>query len=126
MIGWFASDPARRAFWHAANSLPYFALRAPAHGPVMTIAFHCPSCGKWLKTRDDKAGRRTRCPECAEPLTIPQSGSPDVFEAEGSQEPDGETGSGRARGRAGDSEAAADEIDGSSRLCPMCGETIRA
>lgn len=84
----------------------------------MTIAFHCPSCGKWLKTRDDKAGRRTRCPECAEPLTIPQSGdSADVFESQGAQEADRET---------REHEAAADEIDGPSRLCPMCGETIRA
>lgn len=37
----------------------------------MTIAFSC-ECGKTLRVKDDLAGRRVRCPECQEILTVPE------------------------------------------------------
>ncbi|HUG18583.1 MAG TPA: hypothetical protein VMM56_06365 [Planctomycetaceae bacterium] len=37
----------------------------------MSIEFHCENCGKFLKTSDDKAGRRGTCPECRAPIVVP-------------------------------------------------------
>ena len=38
----------------------------------MTIEFNCPSCGKLLKTSDEKAGVRAKCPDCGEAIQVPQ------------------------------------------------------
>lgn len=43
----------------------------------MAIEFDCPGCGKNLKTGDDKAGRRTKCPQCGQPLTVPDGAASD-------------------------------------------------
>ena len=37
------------------------------------ISFDCPNCGKNLKTKDDKAGMKSRCPQCSEIIEIPQA-----------------------------------------------------
>lgn len=37
----------------------------------MAIEFHCGTCNKLLRTSDDKAGRRARCPECGESVIVP-------------------------------------------------------
>ena len=37
----------------------------------MTIEFSCSHCDKVLKTSDDKAGRRAKCPQCGEAVTVP-------------------------------------------------------
>ncbi len=37
----------------------------------MAIEFNCRSCGKLLRTTDDNAGRRARCPDCGEPFVVP-------------------------------------------------------
>jgi DNA-directed RNA polymerase subunit RPC12/RpoP len=39
----------------------------------LTIEFNCPQCAKALRTSDDKAGRRVKCPECGSTLTVPQA-----------------------------------------------------
>lgn len=46
----------------------------------MAIAFSC-ECGKQLSAREQFAGRRMKCPECAKVLTIPQADQPPPAEA---------------------------------------------
>lgn len=46
----------------------------------MTIEFSCPGCEKVLKTSEDKAGRRAKCPQCGEPITVPAAQEPDLFD----------------------------------------------
>ncbi len=72
------------------------------------ISFDCPNCGKNLKTKDDKAGMKSRCPQCSEIIEIPQ--------ADGG-------------GAADDNPYAYDAGDGKddgTKECPACGETIQA
>jgi len=38
---------------------------------VMTISFSCPSCQTKLKAKDKNAGRKTTCPHCHYPVTVP-------------------------------------------------------
>jgi DNA-directed RNA polymerase subunit RPC12/RpoP len=45
------------------------------------ISFQCASCGKALKVKEDKAGMKTKCPQCGTPLTVPKASS------NGSQKP---------------------------------------
>lgn len=44
----------------------------------MPIKVTCEACGKTLTAKDDYAGKRTKCPGCGEPLTIPEP----VYDAE--------------------------------------------
>lgn len=37
----------------------------------MSISFACPSCQYVIKTTDEMAGRRARCPKCSAALTVP-------------------------------------------------------
>lgn len=37
----------------------------------MSISFACPSCEFVIKTRDEFAGRKSKCPQCANPVTVP-------------------------------------------------------
>ena len=39
----------------------------------MSIKVQC-SCGRWLKARDEFAGKRCHCPTCAKVLRIPEAG----------------------------------------------------
>ena len=88
----------------------------------MTIEFSCPECHKVLRTADDKAGLRAKCPGCGATITVPDSG--------GSAEE-------RFDFDVGEDEEAGYEIDqspvpagsvsdGGTKTCPMCGETIKA
>lgn len=72
------------------------------------ISFDCPNCGKNLKTKDDKAGMKSRCPQCSEVIDIPQAdgGSP----AEDNPYAYDNSGAG----------------DDGTKECPACGETIQA
>ena len=45
----------------------------------MPIAVECPACGARFRTKDEFAGKRAKCPKCAEVLTIPAAA--DVEEA---------------------------------------------
>jgi len=36
----------------------------------MSILVHC-ECGRQFKTRDEHAGRRAKCPNCGQLLTVP-------------------------------------------------------
>ncbi|MCA9019138.1 MAG: hypothetical protein KDA74_03285, partial [Planctomycetaceae bacterium] len=46
----------------------------------MTIEFSCPGCERVLKTSDDKAGRRAKCPQCGEAVTVPAAHEPELFD----------------------------------------------
>jgi DNA-directed RNA polymerase subunit M/transcription elongation factor TFIIS len=68
------------------------------------IEFSCPTCGKVLKTADDKAGVQAKCPGCGEVVTVPHAsvqaaGGISTFE-----------------------ESPADDM----KTCPMCGQQIKA
>ncbi len=83
----------------------------------MTIEFHCPNCQKLLRTRDDKAGSKAKCPGCGEPVSVPSAGDAPEDPIE-------------------DFDDGAEEYDWGGTeesfpppgmiACPMCGESISA
>lgn len=44
----------------------------------MPIRVTCKSCGKSLKAKDSAAGKRVKCPQCGDPMTIPEP----IYDAE--------------------------------------------
>ncbi len=94
----------------------------------MTIEFHCPHCGKMLKTADDKAGVQANCPGCGESVTVPSPGSGpaevDPLWVEESNVPEAAPGTGDSAGGGEAPESAATKV-GETRPCPMCGEKVR-
>jgi len=93
----------------------------------VTIEFHCPHCEKLLKTADDKAGVRAKCPGCGEVVTVP-SLTPEA-EASGFDSSFGMSDAGGVMPpvpatSAPSAESAYDR--GEMKPCPMCGESIRA
>ncbi len=42
----------------------------------MAIEFRCTQCSKLLRTADDTAGKKAKCPECGAVLDVPASGAP--------------------------------------------------
>lgn len=38
----------------------------------MPIRAECESCGKVINAKDDAAGRRIKCPECGDPISVPR------------------------------------------------------
>jgi len=77
----------------------------------MTIEFHCPTCSKLLRTDDDKAGVRAKCPDCGTPVTVPSSD--DSGKGDGDDTTPDPGGAPPIPGRP-------------MRVCPMCGETVQA
>src|SRR5260370_871739 len=53
----------------------------------MTIRITC-KCGKQVQTRDEKAGKRVKCPACAAVLTVPQAESPPTEDFDAAPEPE--------------------------------------
>jgi len=49
----------------------------------MPIEFHCPQCSKLLRTPDESAGKRARCPHCSTVADVP-GGSPSAPDKEAS------------------------------------------
>jgi hypothetical protein len=41
--------------------------------PTPAICFPCSACGKSLKVRADLAGKKVKCPRCAQPVGVPES-----------------------------------------------------
>ena len=78
------------------------------------IDFSCPECGKLLKTADEKAGRKARCPNCKTAFTVP--GAVDLFDTDFEDEPKFEAAPMERTARRVVRKASAD--------CPMCGGTI--
>lgn len=78
------------------------------------IEFSCPTCGKVLKTADDKAGVQAKCPGCGGVVTVPMAsvaptGDAAAFDAGGSGTSSGP-----------------EEATGEMKTCPMCGQQIKA
>jgi phage FluMu protein Com len=91
----------------------------------MAIEFHCPHCGKLLKTADDKAGVRARCPDCQEVVTVPglapaQGAAGGQFDATF-----GGAGAAEAEGAVESATVSVPE-PADMKTCPMCGAQIRA
>jgi DNA-directed RNA polymerase subunit RPC12/RpoP len=80
----------------------------------MTIEFNCPNCQKLLRTKDDKAGAMAKCPDCGNPVTVPDSAA--------DEDPWGDT------GLEADVPAAPSDSEGfdDTKDCPMCGGEIKA
>lgn len=90
----------------------------------MTIEFHCPHCDRSLKTADDKAGRKAKCPGCSQIVTVPQPAPPqdDEFDfgtADFSYEES-------AAPVVGAPPPVARRKKGSTKTCPMCGGQVKA
>lgn len=84
----------------------------------MTITFSCAKCGRTLRTTDEKAGRKARCPGCGDILTVPASAAP----PEASYEDWDDSSPGAAESE-DDEEAVPTPLPARrrSRSCPMCG-----
>lgn len=104
--------------------------QAPGNGDrTLTIEFSCSHCNKVLKTSDDKAGRRAKCPQCGEPIDVPQltqsaaEPASDGFDAFEEVVPEQKSflAEQTAPVREEESFLSAESID-----CPMCGESIPA
>ncbi len=87
----------------------------------MTIEFNCPNCQKLLRTSDDKAGRRAKCPDCGTAIAVPSvtGSSGHEFDSPNSTGPQIEVEESVGR--------EADYTDrGPIKTCPVCGGTIKA
>jgi uncharacterized RDD family membrane protein YckC/DNA-directed RNA polymerase subunit M/transcription elongation factor TFIIS len=82
----------------------------------MTISFACPDCNKQLKTADEKAGMKAKCPQCGTSITIP-SLSRDDDEFAGLTEEDAYGGEAEPPPPV--------RRSGAEIPCPLCGEPIK-
>lgn len=90
----------------------------------MTIEFSCSHCNKVLKTSDDKAGRKAKCPQCGEPVTVPMPDAPaddDGFDEFDAPVPEANSFLAEQTVREEDS-----FLSGGQQVCPMCGESVPA
>jgi len=95
----------------------------------LTIEFSCSHCNKVLKTSDDKAGRRAKCPQCGEPIDVPLPGgvaSDDGFD--GFDEPASETPVSEEQSFLGESSVREEDsfLAQGDTNCPMCGASVPA
>ena len=100
----------------------------------MPINMSCPSCGKSLSAPDTAAGKKAKCPACAQVMTLPAAAedTEDVYgtapEASSGSLPSAATLAKRVRRRAGRrARQCAGQTGGEARRpCPECGELIVA
>ncbi len=79
----------------------------------MSIEFHCPHCDKYLKTKEDKAGRMADCPGCGQQIEVPSIS--DFRYQETDAEVTGPIDYGDV-----------DVISEETKPCPMCGQEVKA
>ncbi|QDU43883.1 hypothetical protein Mal52_23600 [Symmachiella dynata] len=79
----------------------------------MSIEFHCPHCDKYLKTKEDKAGRMADCPGCGQQIEVPSIS--DFRYQETDAEMTGPIDYGDV-----------DVISEETKPCPMCGQEVKA
>jgi len=84
----------------------------------VTIDFHCPQCGKFLQTLEDKAGYQAPCPGCGAWITVPDPSAPE------DAPPDGVANGASPPGRSCPSCASAVAAD--ATRCSFCGESLKA
>jgi len=98
----------------------------------MTIEFRCTSCNKLLRTSDDRAGARAKCPDCGTAITVPRpagaTAAGDDFDVDEYDDEDvrdaeryGTEFAPQPRSRYGQTGFAGD-----TKNCPMCGAEIKA
>lgn len=113
----------------------------------MPIEFHCHVCGRLLRTSEDKAGRTAKCPGCGEAVAVPvptrEPADELVFdepEEDLDAEADGidnthdigntndpsDTRDTQDDGAAEAASLAVSRRTRGSKICPACGETIKA
>ncbi len=46
---------------------------APPEATPQSRAFPCPHCGKTLRAKAELAGKKVKCPQCGQPLLVPQT-----------------------------------------------------
>lgn len=108
------ANPARiLASW--LNKFPRFG------SATLTIEFNCPNCQKLLRTSDDKAGRKAKCPDCGTAVTVPQAASAPQQDDQFDFGEDVEEVAGRPPRRVSSS-----SVGGATKSCPVCGGTIKA
>lgn len=77
---------------------------------LVTIEFRCPTCGRKLKTGEDKAGLAAQCPQCGTAVTVPEAST--VPPEEGLAPP----------GSVGEASPAPQAVPSAGQVvCPMCG-----
>ena len=95
----------------------------------MTIEFKCPQCSKLLRTSDDKAGLRAKCPNCGAAVTMPSPHGDTEASEWDLDEPDDflQSFGGGGTSTGGTSTGAEPTPETGERSpCPMCGEMIAA
>ncbi len=92
----------------------------------MTIEFSCSHCNKVLKTSDDKAGRRAKCPQCGEPIDVPMPA--DVTSNDDGFDGFGESPVSEEQSFLTDSPVREEDsfLNQGNIDCPMCGASVRA
>ncbi|MFK7779331.1 MAG: hypothetical protein QM501_14590 [Gimesia sp.] len=91
----------------------------------MTIEFSCSHCNKVLKTSDDKAGRRAKCPQCGEPIDVPLSAEVTSSD-DGFDEPESKTPVSEEQSFLADSPVREEDsfLSQGNTDCPMCGASV--
>ena len=112
----------------------------------MPIEFDCHVCGRLLRTSDDKAGRTAKCPGCGEAVAVPvpveELAEESVTEEPAAEESDDNVSAeddGNENINGTDDTASAHDHSADentpltvsrrtrgSKICPVCGETIKA
>lgn len=101
-------------------------FRALTTTTPMSIEFSCQACGKVLRTADDKAGARAKCPECGETVMVPSTGG-DPGDPYDLGTPASEAGPTDVFSQTfGSSPRSQSLVEPEMKTCPMCGELIRA
>ena len=86
----------------------------------MTIEFNCPDCNKLLRTTDEKAGAKAKCPGCGRPITVPH---PDELDFESIEHEHGFAGAADEFSEDGFPQT---QSPGDTKTCPVCAEFIEA
>src|SRR5689334_8081170 len=87
----------------------------------MTIEYECTGCGKKLKSQEEHAGRKARCPYCQAVVTVPEA---PLYEAE--EMPRRRERPEEDLSRPYDLVEPDETEEEKRRPCPMCGEMILA
>ena len=107
----------------------------------MPIRAECESCGKVINAKDDAAGRRIKCPECGDPISVPRgrrkkgarkkaarrrpedSGDPDYSDLDfGSLAAMERRGESLGKGTVEECVACGEPVGEFAEECPHCGE----
>jgi predicted Zn finger-like uncharacterized protein len=80
----------------------------------MQTTMQCPSCQTTLRLREDLAGKKIKCPRCAQVVQVPAAEDVVVAEATSGDEITDKPSAPRSKSKAGTS----------TRPCPECGEPV--